>query len=285
MDTIEENMDKKIIIFGSTGMLGRYIKEYFKRQNSYEVVCINRSVVDARNITYKLIQDVFARININRDDVVINCVGIIPQSKNIHSTSNRSYFTINTLFPHILSTACWIHNLKFIHITTDCVYSGLRGGYNEFNAHDETNDYGVSKSLGENIIAGTIIRTSIIGEEEQNKYSLLEWIRSHENDVIKGYVNHTWNGVTCLQLSKIIFEIVEKKLFWNGPRHIFSPRCVSKYELANIINKVYELNNEVQPFETGHPVDKSLVTEYDTASLFDIPDLEVQIEELRYFSF
>ena len=285
MDTFDILEGTKIIIFGSTGMLGRYLKEYFKQQYSYEIVCVNRSVIDAGNTSYKAIQDVFDNIDVKKDDLVINCVGIIPQSRNVNNTSNRSYFKINTVFPHILSTICKLNGLRFIHITTDCVFSGLRGNYNEFDIHDETNDYGVSKSLGENIIFGTIIRTSIIGEEQQNKYSLLEWIRGHRNTSVNGYVNHMWNGVTCLQLSKIILQILVKKIFWQGVRHIYSPRKVSKYELACIINRVYELENKVCPFETDQPIDKTLTTEYDTVSLFDIPDLEVQIEELRYFSF
>ena len=46
--------------------------------------------------------------------------------------------------------------------------------------HDELNEYGISKSLGE-LCNGTIIRTSIIGEEMRNKRSLLEWVKSNKN--------------------------------------------------------------------------------------------------------
>ena len=52
-----------------------------------------------------------------------------------------------------------------IHVTTDCVFSGKDGNYNENSIHDETNDYGISKSLGE-LCDTTIIRTSIIGENK-----------------------------------------------------------------------------------------------------------------------
>ena len=48
---------------------------------------------------------------------------------------------------------------------------------------------------------------------------------------INGYTNHFWNGVTCLQLSKIINNIIYYNKYWKGVRHIFSPRSVSKYEL------------------------------------------------------
>jgi dTDP-4-dehydrorhamnose reductase len=145
-----------------------------------------------------------------------------------------------------------------IHITTDCVFSGKDGSYNELSEHDETNDYGMSKSLGE-LCNATIIRTSIIGEEVQNKRSLLEWVKSNKGKDINGFVNHFWNGVTCLELSNVIYKIINEKLYWNGVRHIFSPKSVSKFELVSMINEVYNLNIKINPFETEN-VDKTITT-------------------------
>jgi len=61
----------------------------------------------------------------------------------------------------------------FIHITTDCVFSGKNDKpYNELHYHDPEDFYGKSKSLGEPISC-TTIRTSIIGEEMGDGRSLL----------------------------------------------------------------------------------------------------------------
>ena len=73
----------------------------------------------------------------------------------------------------------------------------------------------VWKSLGEPENA-CIIRTSIIGQEETHKKSLLEWILLNKDKEINGYVNHLWNGVTCLTLANIIQNIIHDKLFWKG---------------------------------------------------------------------
>ena len=90
-----------------------------------------------------------------------------------------------------------------IHVTTDCVFSGKDGNYNENSIHDETNDYGISKSLGE-LCDATIIRTSIIGEEINNKRSLLEWVRSNSGKEINGYENHFGMELLDLQLAYIL---------------------------------------------------------------------------------
>lgn len=186
------------------------------------------------------------------------------------------------MFPTILSQICDKVGAKMIHITTDCVFSGKDGNYDENSLHDEINDYGMSKSLGE-LCKATIIRTSIIGEELYNKRSLLEWVKSNQGKEINGFVNHFWNGVTCLQLAKIVNEIIQKNMYWEGIRHIFSPMSVSKYELVTMINEIYNLDITIIPYET-EKVDKTLNTIYITNKSFKIPELKEQIVDLNKYT-
>lgn len=267
-----------IYIFGSNGMLGNYIKLYLRQQKE-SVVCFTRNDLDVATVTYDKLHQLFANYIINEGDIIINCVGIIPQSKDINDTSIRSYFFINSLFPNMLSTVALQYKMKFLHITTDCVFSGSKGKYLETDQHDETSVYGVSKSLGELSYNATIIRTSIIGEEHKNKYSLLEWVKSYSGETINGFKNHYWNGVTCLQLAKIIDKIIKEDIWWQGVRHIFSPQSVTKCRLVEIINQEYRLENTINPIVTDTTIDKTLDTIYDTNRLFNIPDIENQIKE------
>ena len=274
----------KIFIFGSTGMLGNYIKIYLSKTKK-EIINFTRDEIDISKVTYEKIDQLLSDYKLNENDVIINCVGIIPQSKNSNDTSNRNYFLINSLFPNMLSTIAYINKVRFIHITTDCVYSGSKGNYIELDQPDESNNYGVSKSLGELGYKATIIRTSIIGEELKNKYSLLEWVKKHNNTTINGFVNHYWNGVTCLQLSKIINKMIDENIWWTGVRHIHSPTSVSKFELVSMINSMYHLNNNIEECKTDETVNKTLATIYDTNQLFSIPELEIQINELKNYNF
>lgn len=269
----------KIFIFGSNGMLGNYVKSYLSQY--YQIIPLTRNDYDLTNLSIESLNIFLLNKQLKIGDVVINCAGIIPQSLNKENKQRniniRLYFIINSIFPIVLSMICSKYQAKMIHITTDCVFSGKDGNYDETSLPDEINDYGMSKSLGE-ICDSTIIRTSIIGEEINNKRSLLEWVKSNKGKEINGYINHYWNGVTCLQLAKIIYNIIEKQLYWKGIRHIFS-NTVSKYELISMINDIYDLNIKINKYET-EKVDKTLKSNY---LIFDIPNLSIQIEELKNY--
>jgi dTDP-4-dehydrorhamnose reductase len=270
----------KIFIFGSNGMLGNYMKSYLSK--SHEIICLTRKDYDLSKLLINTLEKLLKEKNIQENDIVINCAGVIPQASKQRNLDTILYFKINSLFPVILSQICNNIGAKMIHVTTDCVFSGKDGNYNEQFIHDETNDYGISKSLGE-LCNATIIRTSIIGEEINNKRSLLEWVRSKQDNTINGYVNHMWNGVTCLELTKIINNIILNNLFWNGIRHIYSPRSISKYELVSIINKVYKLNIIINEYKTESKIDKTITSIYD--KVFEVPDLVKQIKELKEYKY
>jgi len=271
----------KIFIFGSNGMLGNYINSLLS--NKYEIIILTRNDYDLSILNIDTLTNLLELKNLQKDDIIINCAGVIPQASKQRGLNTRLYFTINSLFPVILSQICDKYGAKMIHITTDCVFSGKDGNYNEDSIHDETNDYGMSKSLGE-LCKATIIRTSIVGEEVNNKRSLVEWVISNKNNTINGYKNHMWNGVTCLQLAKIIQTIIQNNNFWNDVRHIFSPRTVSKYELVSMINDTYNLQITINPFDAEVGIDKSITTIHETNNQFNIPDLKQQIEEMKLFN-
>lgn len=273
-------MEKKIIIFGANGMLGNYVKSYLLSKD-YKIISLTRKDYDLSELSINTLTKLLEDKNIQKNDIVINCAGVIPQASNQRGLNTRLYFTINSLFPVILSQICDNVGAKMIHITTDCVFSGKDGNYNEDSIHDETNDYGMSKSLGE-LCKATIVRTSIIGEEINNKRSLLEWVKSSTGKSINGYKNHYWNGITCLQLSKIISEVIKRDLYWEGVRHVFSPCSVNKYELVKYIINIYNLDINVHEFETDQKIDKTITSNYNL--MFDIPELYVQIEEINNYN-
>ena len=235
-----------IVLFGSTGMLGRYV--YYNLKESYNVICIKRHQFDIENDSWTKLHHLLCdnlNYKIKENDIIINCAGIIPQKyKNDHF---KTYIRVNTLFPHKLNEISKKIKCKFIHITTDCVFDGLKGNYSLNDSHSAKDIYGISKSQGEPEDA-TIIRTSIIGEELYGKRSLIEWVKSNKDGSIKGYTNHYWNGVTCFELAKYIKNMIYNNNFWLGVRHICSPNIVTKYELCCYINEIYNLNINIEKY-------------------------------------
>ncbi len=302
LDEIDGPILPRVIIFGARGMLGSYVSRYLRSTEQYHsIIELTRDDYDIANGNrvelFGILHKYRAR---GRGTVIINCAGIIPQSG---EKDTAKYIAVNAHFPVMLDEYAGLFGIKLIHITTDCIFHGRdgKGGYVECdsiekgsgdgdkNPYLETNDYGRSKrECEEAMVNGMIIRTSIIGEELKTRRSLIEYIKSQRGGKIRGYANHYWNGVTTLQLAKIIHTVIEKKLYleWKGGvRHFFSPRVYSKYEICKMVNDVYNLGIDVEEYEAeGGVINKSLSTEYtewyQTHFVSSIPSLEEQIQEL-----
>jgi len=263
-----------IIICGSSGMLGHTLKKYLK--NHYPVSTIDRSNLNFHNVNSQALSDHIKSLCQNQTTLLVNCVGLIKQ----RSVTDYEMIDINAVLPHKLAHICNNLSIKMIHFSTDCVYSGKKGLYTETDQHDATDIYGLSKSLGEPKSC-SVIRTSIIGEELTNKLSLVEWVKSNKNQSIKGFTNHFWNGVTCLQAGKIIKYILENDLFWSGTKHFYSD-ILDKYTLVSIINNIYNLNISIKPIEDVSSINRTLSSNLDILP-FNIPVLYEQIKEMKSF--
>ena len=78
-----------------------------------------------RNIDVLNIDSVFDLIEKISPDIILNCVGIIKQLKD--SKSPLLSIEINSLFPHKIANFIQNRNTRLIHISTDCVFSGVKG--------------------------------------------------------------------------------------------------------------------------------------------------------------
>ena len=129
----------------------------------------------------------------------------------------------------------------------------------------------------------TVIGTSIIGEELHRSRSLIEWAKSERGNKVKGFTNHTWNGMTCLQLAKIIEEIIEKDLFWEGRRHLYS-NTLEKGKLLQYISKAFGLDSQIAEVSAPQAMHRTLSTGFvEELQAFKIPQLKDQVFELFKF--
>ena len=268
----------KIVIFGASGMLGRYVSSFFKQEGA-EVIGVTRESFEINLETNKSSTSNFLdSLDLGEGDVVINCVGLIkPQ---VDKYGEALSIAVNSLFPHLLAQCCEEHKVKMIHVSTDCVFSGKKGGYSEISPHDVSDTYGRTKSLGEPKNC-SVIRTSIIGEEVGQSRSLVEWVKSNKSGEINGFSNHKWNGVTCLQLAKTISEIIKTDSYWGGVRHIHS-NTLNKFELLGAINRIYGLNITITEKEDANYCDRTMSSVFNP--VFSLPSLEQQIIDMKEYS-
>lgn len=263
-----------VFVLGASGMLGTYVRQYLKDAD-YDVVGLTRNEIDAADVNVQ-IRSALAAHGAQPNDVVINCIGTIkPQ---VDKLGDLNAIKVNSLFPHSLAKVCEEKGYKLIHITTDCVFSGAEGNYNEEALHDCTDVYGKTKSLGEPSNC-TVVRTSIIGEEFGTTRSLIEWVKSEDGNVVNGYLNHQWNGLTCYQVAKVFEDIISNNKYWKGVRHIHSPNSLNKYELVKSIVEAHKLDIHVTPTDGPSKCDRSLSTIYDDCGSFNVPDIMTQLVE------
>jgi len=229
---------KKIIVLGAAGMAGHMISLYLKTINNYHVIDVchtykpypNSIILDIRDLS-----KVENLINIEKPDIIINCIGIL--NKGINKKIPDAIF-INSYFPKWLERICISESTKIIHISTDCVFSGKTGRYTETDMPDGSDFYARTKALGEIINEKDLtIRTSIIGPElKQEGIGLFHWFLKQKGE-ISGYSNVYWTGVTTLQLAINIDTMIRLDL--SGLYHLVPSAPINKYELLCIIREVF----------------------------------------------
>ena len=197
-------------------------------------------------------------------DYIVNCIGVVNKLINDKDQDSIDHaYKVNAEFPAELNEYSNKFGIPVITIGTDCVYSGKAGKYSEDDAFDPIDHYGVSKSIGENAsTSAMLIRCSIIGREIKSSNSLTEWALAHpKGAVIKGYVNHIWNGVTTLHFSQIVSAIIEKNNFAASKFHLVPKDSLSKYELLQIIVREFgRADLKIEKFEAESTINRSLIT-------------------------
>jgi dTDP-4-dehydrorhamnose reductase len=269
---------KKVLVLGSSGMLGHQVFFRLKTLPDLEVFDVSARQMLTESTIKCDVTDFTSmkRLLIDlKPDVVINCVGVLIRGSH---DSQKNAILINSYLPHWLAGELSSLGSKLIHVSTDCVFSGKKGGYIESDIRDADDVYGRTKALGEVDYGGHLtLRTSIIGPElKENGEGLLHWA-FRQIETIQGYQEAFWGGVTTFELAKIISQILDKNL--TGIIHVTNGQRISKYALLSKINQVFGLGLEISPVSGKH-VDKSLIS---IRSDFDVqvPSYDNMLDDLH----
>jgi len=238
----------RIYILGISGMLGsklfkEFLKKNYKIKGSTRVIpkhFLNyKNYIDS-NLDIFDIQKLKEKINKFKPNLIINCVGIIKQK--ISKTNEKNIFYINSIFPHELYKISNIIKARLIHFSTDCVFDGKKGNYDDKNETNANDIYGFSKALGELSYDNSItLRTSIIGHELSSKKSLLDWFLHLNKKNCYGYTKAYFSGLPTIEIFNFIQKFLLKKKKISGIYNLSSSR-ISKYNLLKKISKVYSKN-------------------------------------------
>lgn len=268
----------RALLFGGSGMLGKAVlTELTARGHDVQFPAHCRC-----NISINIdVENYLSGVR----DVVINCAGVIPPAPGKADIPDRDsqMILVNAIGPQVLAHECQKRNIRLIHISTDCVFSGLlfrsiqktANRYEVADAPDGLDVYGRTKMLGETFVQtlgekGAIVRTSFIGPD----HGLLRWFLSQNGSKVQGYLNALWTGSTVWEVARGIADIVEDPDA-NGIIHLASIAAYSKHDILLRLAKILNLNIEIEPVKTPY-LNRAL---FSTRTLKDLWDPAV-ISEL-----
>ena len=242
----------RILILGADGMIGHKLSQIFYNSsidlhlNSRKNSSVLKQIFPKAKI-YKydfLLADIIDLFKKIKPNYILNSCGItIRRGANLNLINTKK---INTELPNLIHKWALKNNSKLIHFSTDCVFNGQKGNYNDNDVTNALDPYGLTKARGEISMENTLtIRSSMIGREIFNKTELLEWVIKNNLEEIKGYSNVIYSGITTLQMSKYVYEIIDKNLLMHGIYNV-SSNFISKYDLIKFIVEKFNLNISVQ---------------------------------------
>ncbi|MGR9195653.1 dTDP-4-dehydrorhamnose reductase family protein [Rhizobium leguminosarum] len=259
----------KVLVLGVSGMLGNAMFRKLSESQSMEVYGTARSAATKRFFPNELADRIVCNLDIENYDslvrvlgeikpqAVINCVGLVKQLADANDPLVA--LPINAVLPHRLARLCGIANARLIHVSTDCVFSGMRGNYRESDTPDARDLYGRSKLLGEvDYPHAVTLRTSIIGHELNSAHSLVGWFLA-QNDHVKGYARAVFSGLPTVELAELVRDIVLPRNELHGVYHVASAP-ISKLELLRLVAKTYGKQITIEEDE-DFIIDRSLDSE------------------------
>lgn len=255
---------KKIIITGSSGLIGSYIKKDLS--NDYNVIGIDIAlspttdkIIDIRN-KIRLSEI----INAERPDIIINTAAI----KDLVLCQNKikKSWEINTASAGYLSDLSSKVNSFFIQISSDIVFDGIDGDYSEDDEPAPINWYGATKYAAELLISKNINNKAILRTAQvispiskEDSKTLRRCLKSGvlTNQSLYPYyvagrllfkmpINASLNISSTTPVSLLSYYI--KKIISSGECGIYHAAGlypVSRYNLAIELAKEFELNTEL----------------------------------------
>jgi len=235
----------KILVFGSDGMLGSAL---VRRLRDSGVSVIGTSLsgsADIQNIDISSLHCLRTAFLFARPTVVINCAGIVKSE----TQNEHMMYEVNARAPHQIAAIAKTLNCKLLHISTDCVFDGKNGNYDENSSTNANDAYGRSKAEGEDVARHphcVVLRTSFIGRDLRRKRGLLEWLL--RSDTVVGFSKAKWSGLSAPELARVITKIALTCPEISGLYNVPGP-VITKANLIRLLAKSFKLNTQISDAE------------------------------------
>ena len=237
-------MMKKILLTGGNGQLAKQIQLKFK--DIYDLIALPKNDLDVTNKNN--VKSVLVNF---KPDIIINAAAYT----DVDDCENNSDLAYN-INAHSIKHFSEIFNGLFVQISTDYVFDGHNGPYDENSETNPLGIYGKSKLLGEKNVEKLfndylIIRTNVLFGGN-SKASFLNWIvqsllAKKTIYVVEDQIN---NPVSIFDISYIIKQLLIEQQ--TGLFHVGSDQLCSRFEFAKMIAEVWNLDKKyIKPISTN----------------------------------
>jgi dTDP-4-dehydrorhamnose reductase len=239
----------RLFVTGASGLLGNKIVELTK--NDYTVIPLHNT---------KPLHSNSLKLDITDSSRVLNLFHTLKPDVVIHTASETNVDTCETEKVHAWKTnvegtrntalACSNVGAKLVYISTDYVFDGEKGNYNEQDKPNPINYYGVTKLEGENQVVEhcqkyVILRASVLyGWHPWKQNFVTRTINmlklNREITVVEDHYN---TPTLADNLAEITIEAIERKL--QGLYHASGSERISRYKFARQTAKTFNLDQNL----------------------------------------
>lgn len=248
----------RILITGASGLLG--VNLALEAAKKYEVVGQTNahSLLDPGFATLEtdLLQqgEVERVLDESQADWLINCVALA----NLDSSEKRPELAqqLNANLPGRLAAQAAKRDIRFLHVSTDAVFDGIKGDYDEEDAPSPINVYSRTKRIAELAVKAAhphvlIVRPNFFGWSVSGNRSLAEFFYNNlsKGQAVNGYTDRIFSPLLATDLAVIMLELLEKNS--RGIYHLASSDHLSKYEFGMAIANRFGLDADlIKPMVT-----------------------------------
>ncbi len=230
----------RLLVTGATGLLGLNLSLVASKQgHSVTGLAHSRRLqgvpFDFMSLDLLNIGDALKAIKSVRPEAIIHCAAIA----NMDTARNKPDMTLqlNGEIPGVLADAADRWGIRFLHISTDAVFDGQKGGYVESDPTNPLSIYACTKMAGERAVLDAnqnaiIARVVFFGWSLSGSRSLSEFFYNHlkVEEPVKGFTDTFFSPLYVEDLASILVEMVETDL--TGLFHVVSPEKLSKYDFG-----------------------------------------------------
>ena len=271
---------RKVLLTGANGLLGQKLVYAFKSRNDIELLATGigqNRLIDQVNYSYQSL-DITNETEVNQTikqfspHVIINCAAMT--NVDACELNQKQCWDVNVNGVKHLANAVAKLGTHFIHLSTDFVFDGEDGPYNENDIPNPLHYYAKSKLESEKIVIGncvnwSIARTIIIYgiTDNMSRSNLVLWAKGEiEKGNTINVVNDQFRSPTLAEdLAKGCISIMDKNAF--GLFHLSGPKSYSILEMVYMVADFYNLDksliNPVSSKSLNQPAKRPLVTGFD----------------------